>query len=305
MTTVLIVDDSAADRALASGLLQKRAGYKVLFATNGVEAVSQIEMHLPDLVITDLQMPDMNGLQLVEHIKREYPLIPVILMTARGSEEIAVQALRSGAASYVPKKTLARDLSETVEMVAASLRDDRAHSRLMFHRMTKSDSVFELPNDLTLIPPLVSHLRQLTRYMGVCNDSDRLRVGVAIEEALVNAYYHGNLEVSSILREQNHNEYHELAKERLLKSPYKNRSIHVEVHLTRERAAFVVRDEGPGFDPQSVPDPTSLQNLDRPWGRGLLLIRTFMDELHFSSTGNEITMIKNRSHSFEDAQSET
>jgi CheY-like chemotaxis protein/anti-sigma regulatory factor (Ser/Thr protein kinase) len=302
MTTILIVDDSAADRALASGLLQKRSGNKVLFATNGIEALLQIEMHIPDLVVTDLQMPDMNGLELVDAIKANYPLIPVILMTSQGSEEIAVKALRSGAASYVPKKSLARELSETVEMVAASLREDRAHSRLMFHRMTKSDSTFELPNDLSLIPPLVSHLRQMTRYMGVCNDSDRLRVGVAIEEALVNAYYHGNLEVSSVLREQNHNQYHDLARSRMEQSPYRDRKIHVESRLTREHATFVIRDEGPGFNPELVPDPTDQKNLDRPWGRGLLLIRTFMDDLHFNSSGNEVTMIKQRSESINDEE---
>lgn len=297
MTTVLIVDDSAADRALASGLLQQRSGNKVLFATNGIEALSQIEMHVPDLVVTDLQMPDMNGLELVDAIKKQYPLIPVILMTSKGSEKIAVQALRSGAASYVPKKALARDLLDTVEMVAASLREDRAHSRLMFHRMTKSDSTFELPNDLTLIPPLVSHLRQMTRYMGICNDSDRLRVGVALEEALVNAYFHGNLEVSSVLREQNHNEYHELAKQRMERDPYRGRKIHVETQLTRDQATFVVRDEGPGFNPESVPDPTDQKNLDRPWGRGLLLIKTFMDDLRFNESGNQVIMVKRRSES--------
>ena len=56
----------------------------------------------------------MDGLQLVQAIRSKYPGMPVILMTAHGSEDIAIQALQKGAASYVPKKSLARDLAETL-----------------------------------------------------------------------------------------------------------------------------------------------------------------------------------------------
>ncbi|HKB37178.1 MAG TPA: response regulator, partial [Gemmataceae bacterium] len=61
--------------------------------------------------------PDMNGLQLVEEIRLRYPFVPVILMTKHGSEDLAIQALQRGAASYVPKVNLARDLLETAEGV--------------------------------------------------------------------------------------------------------------------------------------------------------------------------------------------
>ena len=54
----------------------------------------------------------------------------------------------------------------------------------------------------------------------------------------------------------------------------------------------MIRDEGPGFDPDGLPDPTDPENLTKASGRGVLLIRTFMDEVRFNDTGNEITMIK-------------
>src|SRR5690348_2122267 len=103
MTTVLIVDDSAVDRRLAQGLLEKGGEMSFAFAANGKEAIEQLQVSPPDIVLTDLQMPEMNGLELVRAVREKYPLIPVILMTAQGSEEIAVQALSCGAASYVPK----------------------------------------------------------------------------------------------------------------------------------------------------------------------------------------------------------
>ena len=103
MTIVLVVDDSAVDRRLAGGLLEKESGLTVIYASDGTEALVKLDTENPDLVVTDLQMPKMNGLELVGAIRHQYPLVPVILMTAHGSEEIAIAALEQGAASYVPK----------------------------------------------------------------------------------------------------------------------------------------------------------------------------------------------------------
>ena len=66
------------------------------------------------------------------------------------------------------------------------------------------------------------------------------------------------------------------------------------VRVTREMAKFVIRDEGRGFDPTHLPDPTTPENLERTCGRGILLMRTFMDEVEFNQRGNEVTLIKHR-----------
>ena len=203
MTTLLVVDDLAMDRRLAGGLLEKNAGWNVLYATDGVNALEQIERHLPDLVLTDMQMPNMDGLELVAAIKKEYPLIPVILMTAQGSEEIAVTALQLGAASYVPKRKLAVDLVETVERVLVAKSDYSSNVRLL-HCVSSSEHSFVLENDLSLIYSLVNFLRDGASRTGVCDENELLRLCIALEEALLNAYYHGNLEVASELREVDH-----------------------------------------------------------------------------------------------------
>ena len=64
--------------------------------------------------------------------------------------------------------------------------------------------------------------------------------------------------------------------------------------LSPAEAHFVIRDEGPGFDPSACPDPTDPANLEKRSGRGLLLIRTFMDEVAFNEAGNQITLVKRR-----------
>ena len=90
-TKVLVVDDSATDRRLAGGLLEKSGEWDILYAQDGSEALSQLEREFPDLVVTDLVMPGLSGLELIEAIKDQYPLIPVVLMTGKGSEEIAAE----------------------------------------------------------------------------------------------------------------------------------------------------------------------------------------------------------------------
>jgi len=291
MTTILVVDDSAMDRKIAGGLLQKRSGWGVVYANDGLQALEQIEMHVPDIVVTDLQMPGMDGLQLVAKVRKDFPLLPIVLMTAQGSEETAVRALQQGAANYVPKRILADELVDTVARVLSASSVDRTHSRLL-HRLKRSLSHFEIENDLTLIPSLVHYLQQVLTRMRVCSETDVLRSGVALEEALLNAYYHGNLEISSELRLQDHSAYYDLARRRNTEEPFAARRIYLAAEMSPRQSTYVIRDEGPGFDPSEIPDATDPANIEKPCGRGLLLMHTFMDEVRFNESGNEVTMTK-------------
>jgi len=293
MATILVVDDSAMDRRLAGRLLEKNSEWDVLYSTDGGSALRTLDLHLPDVVLTDMQMPGMNGLELVTEMKQRFPLIPVVLMTAQGSEELAVEALQKGAASYVPKSELAHDLQDIVSRVLAASNEERNQSRLI-HRMQKIEVSFVLENDLTLIPSMVSYLQQVIISMRFCDEAERLRVGVALEEALLNAYFHGNLEVSSELRETDYSAYYELARQRSRELPYKARTIDVDASLSPLQIRYTIRDDGPGFDPTTLRDATDPANLERPCGRGLLLMRTFMDEISHNEAGNEVTMIKRR-----------
>ena len=289
--TVLVVDDSAPDRELVGDLLEKDAGLDVEYAADGAEALASIERALPDLVLTDLIMPQLNGLELVAAVRDKYPLVPVILMTSGGSEELAVQALEQGAASYVPKRMLVDDLLGTVRRVLAVSSRQRSQIRLM-GCMAKSDSTFVLENDVSLIAPLVTYLQEQISHLGLCEEAERTRLGVALEEALVNALYHGNLEVGSELRTKDEKAYYALIAQRRRQSPYRDRRIHVEASLSRRGAVFVVRDEGSGFDPSALPDPTDPTNLYKVSGRGVLLMRTFMDEVVYNDAGNAVTLTK-------------
>lgn len=292
MARVLIVEDSPTQAAQIQFMVED-AGHAVQLASQGLEALESIRRAPPDMVVTDLEMPEMNGLQLVEAIRQDHPAIPVILMTAHGSEAIAALALRKGAASYVPKFNLETDLNDTIATTLAVTQVDRHHHRAL-ECLSEMAARYVLHNDAALILPLIGHLEEVLARLNLCDATERTRVGVALHEALLNAMYHGNLEVHSDLRQDGEQPFYDLIRERQRQTPYMSRRVRLAVKVTISQAEYVIRDEGPGFDPSVLPDPDDPANLERIGGRGLLLIRTFMDKVYHNETGNEITLIKRR-----------
>ena len=122
MPIIMLVDDSEVDRKLMAGLLSADVDWLVSEAKNGVEALEILTYTLPDVVVTDLMMPEMDGMELVSRLAESFPNVPVVLVTGVEDSKLAMEALRKGAASFVPKQQLTERLLDTVEQVLA-LRD--------------------------------------------------------------------------------------------------------------------------------------------------------------------------------------
>jgi serine/threonine-protein kinase RsbW len=97
------------------------------------------------------------------------------------------------------------------------------------------------------------------------DDAARFAIRLAMEEALVNAFRHGNRAETG-------------------------REVIVDWHITHDMAEFVVQDQGEGFDPDAVPDPTLDENLEIPSGRGIMLMRAYMHEVEYLPPGNRIRL---------------
>lgn len=102
MRTVLVVDDKEMMRDSVAATLS-RAGMRVVTAINGESAIASIAERRPDAVVTDLKMPGLSGLELIERIRQFDDELPIVLMTAFGTVETAVEAMRNGAFDYVTK----------------------------------------------------------------------------------------------------------------------------------------------------------------------------------------------------------
>ncbi len=118
MSRILVVDDKEMMRDSVATLLGRR-GHGVVAASGGEQALEKLGARRPDVVVTDLQMPGMNGLELLAAIQEVDDGIPVIFMTAYGTIETAVKAMRSGAFDYVTKPFSGEELELTVERAIA------------------------------------------------------------------------------------------------------------------------------------------------------------------------------------------
>ena len=289
MPTLLVVDDVATDRLRIAGLAARWMKSNVLQAADGATALTMIEQHQPDIVLTDLHMPEMNGLQLVEAIRDRYPYIPVILMTADGSEEIAAIALQKGAASYVPKRNLSQNLERTLQQVHVTARDSQIQPEIM-HQIQSTKTELILYNDRQLIRSTVGLLVNFLRCMPLGDETERMRTGIALEEAMLNAYYHGNFDVAGVTGATPQT-WDAIAAERSSDHEYGLRRIHVLADISRERAIFTIRDEGKGFDPTPFLEGRVKPLNDRH--RGVHLMSTIMDAITYNPAGNEVTMTRN------------
>lgn len=293
MATILIVDDSPIERKVASEMLRAEEDWTVIEADAGDVAWQRLQIHPVDVLLTDLRMPDLDGLALLERCKQRYPLLPVVVMTGKGSEETAVEALQKGADGYITKRALTRQLCSTLASVLAKARrqyDDADLLRLI----TSQHTTFCLDCDRRRVPVLIGRILDTCRAFHTLDEREHVRVGVALEEALLNAIIHGNLEVSSHLREEEGEAFEKLIRLRMKHEYFSRRRVHVTVTMDSREFAVVIRDEGPGFDVAGLPDPTDAERIDLVSGRGILLMRAFMDHVQYNSSGNEVTLVKRR-----------
>jgi serine/threonine-protein kinase RsbW len=126
---------------------------------------------------------------------------------------------------------------------------------------------FVIPSDLEAARRVQEVIEAVVRT--AFTEHDAFAVKMAVEEALVNAIKHGN-------------------------QMDPDKTVRVRYVLGPERFDIRITDEGPGFNPDDVPDPTAPENLERPCGRGLLLIRYYMSEVSFQDSGRTIAMYKRR-----------
>jgi serine/threonine-protein kinase RsbW len=135
-------------------------------------------------------------------------------------------------------------------------------------RDTASDSFVDvvIPSD-TAEARRVQEQIELLLQTGQVSERDIFSIKLALEEALVNAIKHGN-------------------------QMDRSKSVRIAYRLQNDRFEILIRDEGCGFDPSDVPDPTAVENLERPCGRGLMLMRHYMSAVSFTEGGNCVSMSK-------------
>lgn len=118
---VVLADDHTVVRTGIRAMLERIAGIEILGeASNGREALALVEQHRPHLLLTDIGMPELNGLELTARVTKDFPGTRVIILSMHAAEEYVWQALRAGAAGYLLKDTDAKELEVAIKTVMES-----------------------------------------------------------------------------------------------------------------------------------------------------------------------------------------
>lgn len=293
LPTLLIVGQPGGLNVAREVLIELELGWEVVFAATSAEAGAIPAVRDVDVILVDLANPHIQGVELVESLHARFPHTPIVLMSAPYAVSVALEAVRKGAVNHFPRDLLDTEPHAVLETLRAAARDHwrQAHAAA---RLDHQSFAFTLGSDPAEVPAVVSRLADAAVEVGLCDRPTARRVGVAVEEALLNAIVHGNLEVSSDLRQADERAYDRRIAERQGQAPFAERRVTLTARLSRDEAAFEVQDQGPGFDVTQVPDPTDPANLCRSGGRGILLMRSFMTAVQFAAGGTRVTLVKRR-----------
>lgn len=130
MEEILIIDDSQQICSMLADYVLPELGYRWAIANTGRQGLNRLRQRLPDLILLDLQLPDISGLELLRLIAQEGYDVPVILMTAHGSEGIAVEAFRLGARNYLIKPFSEVEAQQVIDQALRERRLSREKERL-------------------------------------------------------------------------------------------------------------------------------------------------------------------------------
>ena len=198
---ILITDDHAIVRAGLRRIIETSADMSVVGeAADGIEALHSVSACSPDLVLIDISMPGMSGIDLISRIRAEYPRLPVLVLSMHNEAQFAVRALKVGAAGYLTKDCAPEQLAQAIrrvvaggkyitpavaevlasEIVPATM--DLPHKRLsnrefqVFRMLASGKSINDIAHELCLSANTIStHKRRLMQKLGVDSNASLVR----------------------------------------------------------------------------------------------------------------------------------
>jgi CheY-like chemotaxis protein len=295
--SILVVDDEQIIRNVLKRKLEQTTSFVVHTAADGVPALEIFKQEKIDLVISDLLMTEMNGIELLRSLKKINPRVPVIIVTGYGTLDDAIEAIHLGAEDFIKKPFDINEVIETIEKTFRKMAEE-ADQREIIKFITDEDIQLSVPNNFEYLNTVINYIFSHLRARWHVGDEDLHDVKVCLYEALTNAFEHGNLEIPGEekvrLLEISQQSWRDFLVERMTEPRYREKKIHVVLKINDQLLEVRIRDEGLGFNPAQRTAEVDPEQLFRSSGRGLLLIQSLMDYMEFNGDGTEITLGKRR-----------
>lgn len=286
--TVLVIDPCPETQARIVDHVQGR-GFSIIAASDPSAALATIDLAAPDIVITDLFLPEGAGIALTKELKSRHEPCPVIVMAKDAPEPAVVHALRAGAVDYLHKPVAEEELAHALQRARHRMPGDLAETP----GIRRSEYRLTMDSNPSNIPGVISWLIKTTA--STLPEIQRLHLRGSLQELLFNAVEHGNLEIFYQEKQKAlaEDRYEELVKRRLSQSRLKGRlvTIHVLYEKDAKSLTYRIADEGNGFKWRSMlhrsQDACSSEDAS---GRGIFLTRSFFPSLTYNDRGNEVTI---------------
>ncbi len=288
---ILIVEDDYGSREYLLNLVQLE-GYDVRAVVNGQEGLAEYKAFDPDIIVSDIQMPVMDGLEMLKILRQDKSDTIFIITTAYGSEDYAIDALRLGANNYLKKpikrKSLIGLINKYKLIVESHKLAKKAEGKLL-----KKNITLEFKTEIQHIPAIIG---QLVSNLGVkLDDSEITNIELGLDELITNSVEHGNLGITfeEKVKASNDNTMLELYAEKMKVRKLARRKIKVKYKLRPKYCEWIITDEGKGFDWKLIPDPTKGAQLMELNGRGIFITHFLFDEMEYLGKGNKVRVRKN------------
>lgn len=287
---ILVIDDEPLFLERLCSRLERR-GFDVSSAGDGKTAL-ELFLKSPvafDIILTDVKMPGIDGIQLLKQVRDNDYDTPVVVMSGYDDMKKSIEALRLGAFDYLTKPIRLDQLYTSLSKLESLLKNRQKIFELLSR--VQGEIKVEIPSKLRYTESVVAYARNQIEPVCQAHGINIFNVSLCLQEAVTNAIVHGNLEISSELKESSWEEFEALRKERENDPAYGERRITFRMKFDSSIMMFEVEDEGQGFDPATLPDFQDPSNL-LTFGRGIFYILTFMDEVKWDKGGRLISMRK-------------
>jgi len=287
---VLIVEDDSASRFFLESLLESN-NYDFRSAANGIEGLNIFEEYQPDIILSDIQMPIMDGLELLEAIRDKKSDTIVIMVTAFGTENYAIQALHLGANNYLKKPVSGQELLRLLKKYQAILTSKYSPDELP-GRLVNRNFVLEFNTEFNKIPKIVDKV--IVESIVDVDDNEKVNIELGLVELITNAIEHGNLNIDYFEKQKalDDGKLGDLYNERMSSPVFKHRIITIKFFADNEKYQWTIIDEGDGFDWKILPDPTDEAHILELNGRGVFISRFLFDEVEYIGKGNTVIATK-------------
>lgn len=288
---ILVVDDEKDLAGMIKSAVELKYKTEVLMAQNGHDGLEVIRKEKPNYVISDIMMPDMDGLEMIRSLREEENNTPVIFVSAFVNIENTMEAIRLGAADFIRKPFKIHELYHSLDRL---IELDKPQEQFTQSLSALGKMNWEFATKDFNVQLFASQLAQFVTKSRTIPIHEKNSFYVVVSEALLNAREHGNLEMRSHVKDEDMAEYERLMSERLRNPVMANRKIHITFEHANRDIKITISDEGSGFDHRLIDSEEfySHDNLMKQHGKGLLIVKNYMDSVIFNDKGNTITLIK-------------